>query len=191
MKQFEHVLLGVWQEACLHIDIGQSTASIAARLTEHLPISLTLGLDKLPRDLPERLRSAKLSNPTASFLPGGASRYLDILASHVDCRIRLLHACRKPSGSPREAALVISDGTAAMVDWWKLHRYVGGGEGSEAFQWSWIHPTQYGLLKDWCKTNATDSEIISELAVSEIVKRGILVEKDATDRVRELMDRGK
>ena len=114
--------------------------------------SLTLGLDKLPRDLPERLRSAKLSNPTASFLPGGASRYLDILASHVDCRIRLLHACRKPSGSPREAALVISDGTAAMVDWWKLHRYVGGGEGSEAFQWKLDPPnairTTEGLVQN-------------------------------------------
>jgi hypothetical protein len=149
--------------------------------------SLYWELDKLPVDLPRRLRSAKLSGPAASFLPGGATSYLNLLASHVDSRIRLLQACQWPGATPEATASAIADATSALIDWWKLHRYVGSGEGHEAFQWNWAHPTQYGLLKNWCARNAIDSRRVSELAAREIVKRGLFTEKDATDRVRELL----
>jgi transcriptional regulator with GAF, ATPase, and Fis domain len=38
VEQTQGLLLGVWQEACRHIEIGESTANIAAMLVRHLPI---------------------------------------------------------------------------------------------------------------------------------------------------------
>ena len=37
MEPLQQVLLNVWQEACRHIEIGQSTANIAAMLALHVP----------------------------------------------------------------------------------------------------------------------------------------------------------
>jgi hydrogenase-4 transcriptional activator len=42
MRRLQHLLLTVWQEACRHIDIGQSTASIAPLLVPHLPLEQVL-----------------------------------------------------------------------------------------------------------------------------------------------------
>jgi len=42
MEQFQQVLLNVWQEACRHIEIGQSIANIAAMLVRHIPIEQVL-----------------------------------------------------------------------------------------------------------------------------------------------------
>ena len=42
MKQSQPVLLNVWQEACRHIEISQSTANIAAMLVEQMPIEQVL-----------------------------------------------------------------------------------------------------------------------------------------------------
>ena len=38
----DHLLLGVWKEACRHIEIGESTLTIAAILAEHLPLEQVL-----------------------------------------------------------------------------------------------------------------------------------------------------
>lgn len=42
METSQHVLLEAWQQACRHIDIGQSTANIAATLARHVPIEQVL-----------------------------------------------------------------------------------------------------------------------------------------------------
>jgi transcriptional regulator with GAF, ATPase, and Fis domain len=42
MEQFQKVLLNVWQEACRHIEIGESTANIAAILARHIPVEQVL-----------------------------------------------------------------------------------------------------------------------------------------------------
>lgn len=42
MDQFQDVLLSVWQEACRHIDIRRSTASIAPLLVRHVPAKQVL-----------------------------------------------------------------------------------------------------------------------------------------------------
>jgi hydrogenase-4 transcriptional activator len=42
MELFQQLLLGVWQEACRHIDISQSTANIAPMLVRHVPIRQVL-----------------------------------------------------------------------------------------------------------------------------------------------------
>ena len=42
VERFQPVLLNVWQEACRHIDISQSTATIASMLVRYLPIEQVL-----------------------------------------------------------------------------------------------------------------------------------------------------
>lgn len=148
---------------------------------------LNRGLEQLPADLPAKLRAARLRGSAAAFLPGGASRYLQILAAQVDSRRRLLHACSQPAKTPSEAAAAIAEGTAALVDWWNMHRYVFTGEGGEPFQWSFANPTQYNLLKDWCIKNVSDRKLLSELVVKKLVEQGTLAEAIAKDRVRELL----
>jgi hypothetical protein len=148
---------------------------------------LRLDLDKLPVDLPAKLRAAKLSSAAAAYLPGGPSRYLEILAGQVDSRIGLLQACRSPAKTPEEAAAALAAGTAALVDWWKVHRYVFAGLGTEPFQWQFVHSSQSGLLRRWFSKNVVDRKAVARLAVDEIVRRGTLSEQEATERVRQLL----
>ncbi len=42
MEQPQQLLLSVWQEACRHIEIGQSMANIAAALARHIPVEQVL-----------------------------------------------------------------------------------------------------------------------------------------------------
>ena len=42
MEGFRDVLLTVWQEACRHIDIGESTKTIAVLLSKCLPLETLL-----------------------------------------------------------------------------------------------------------------------------------------------------
>jgi hypothetical protein len=44
---------------------------------------LRLGLDSLAADLPARLRLTQLDGKLARYLPGGAQRYVEILAAQV------------------------------------------------------------------------------------------------------------
>jgi hypothetical protein len=105
----------------------------------------------------------------------------------VDSRRRLLQACSRPAQTPSEAAAAIAEGTAALVDWWKMHRYVFTGEGGEPFQWCFANPTQYDLLRAWCMKNVSDRKLLSELVVKKLVEQGTLAEAIAKDRVRELL----
>jgi hypothetical protein len=141
----------------------------------------------LPADLPERLRAARLTGEAASFLPGGAARYLDILARQADSRIRLLRACGQPARTPEEAASAVAAGTAALVDWWKVHRYIGAGQGNEPFQWQFVHSSQYGLLKQWCAKNVSDPKRVLDLAAEELIRRGTLSDAEAAPRGRQLL----
>ena len=145
---------------------------------------LKLELDRLPLDLPAKLRAARLSGKAASLLPGGAPRDLDILASQVDSRIRLLQACQRPAKTPEDAATAIADGTVALVDWWKMHRFVVGGSGTESFRLSYVG--QYEPLKASCAKNVTDPAPVSKLAVKKLVARGTLTDRVAADCMCEL-----
>jgi hypothetical protein len=146
-------------------------------------------LDQLTADLPAKLRATKLTGTTASHLPGGPARYLEILATLAESRIRLLQACARPANTPEEAAVTIAEGTAAIVEWWKLTGYCGMGDGNEPFAWGNVHGSLYGVLKEWCDKNVPDPAKVSELAVKKIVARGTLSEQAARDRVRELLAR--
>jgi len=39
MERFREILFTVWREACQHIEIGESTATIAKMLVEHIPLA--------------------------------------------------------------------------------------------------------------------------------------------------------
>jgi hypothetical protein len=150
---------------------------------------LQRGLDRLPADLPAKLRAAKLTGAAASCLPGGPDRYLEILAALAESRIRLLQACARSAANPEEAAAATAEATAAIVAWWKLTGYCGAGEGTEPFAWGLVHGALYGPLKEWCNKNVPDPAKVTELAVQKIVARGTLSEPAARDRVRELLAR--
>jgi hypothetical protein len=64
---------------------------------------LELPLDRLPADLPDRLRNATLLGEAGRFIPGGARRYLDILAAEVESRRGFLGAIAKPAGASAES----------------------------------------------------------------------------------------
>jgi hypothetical protein len=150
---------------------------------------LQRGLDQLPAELPAKLRAARLTGPAAAFLPGGAARYVEILAALTESRIRLLRACARPATTAEQAAAIIADGTAAIVDWWNLNGYCGDGDGTEPFGWGSVDGSFYGMLKDWCNKNVSDPAAVSKLAVKQIVRRGTLSEPLAKDRLRELLAR--
>lgn len=42
MERFREILLAVWREACRHIEIGESTATIARMLLPHMPLAYIL-----------------------------------------------------------------------------------------------------------------------------------------------------
>jgi hypothetical protein len=65
---------------------------------------LQLPLDRLPADLPDRLRKATLTGEAGRFIPGGERQYLDILAAEVESRRGFLEAIATPAGSNDEAA---------------------------------------------------------------------------------------
>jgi hydrogenase-4 transcriptional activator len=63
MEPFQSLLLSVWQEACRHIKIDESTATIAAMLTPHLPIEQVL----VRRIDPQRMEASTVA---VGFLKG-------------------------------------------------------------------------------------------------------------------------
>ena len=148
---------------------------------------LRLGLDQLPIDLPERLRRVKLSGRAAAFLPGGATRYLDLLARQVDARLRLLRACGRHPETERETVTAVVEGTAALVDWWNAHRYVQEAEDGEPFRWRYVDRPQYKLLRRWCAENVADPNATAALVAQELVRRRILPERTAGQRMSELL----
>lgn len=148
---------------------------------------LRLGLDRLPADLPKRLRAAKLTGEAAQFIPGGQARYLSILAAQVESRIRVLSVNAQAPSTTAEAAEGVAEGIAAMVDWWKLHRYVGGGTGDEPFHWSYADVNHQAILKRWCREHVKDVPATADLAVRRLVEQKVLPEAVAKPRVAELL----
>ncbi len=148
---------------------------------------LRLGLDRLPADLPERLRAARLAGEAAQFIPGGPARYLSILAAQVESRIRVLSVCAKAPATTVEAAEGVAEGIAAIVAWWDLHHYVGGGTGDEPFQWSYADANHQSILKQWCREHVKDVPVTADLAARRLVEKKVLPAAVATPRVAELL----
>ena len=148
---------------------------------------LRLGFDRLPADLPKRLRMATLTGEAARFIPGGPARYLSTLAAQVESRIRVLSVNATVPATTAEAAEGLAEGIAAMVDWWKLHRYVGGGTGDEPFQWSYADANHQAILKRWCREHVKDVSATADMAAGRLVEQSVLPEAVAGPRVAELL----
>jgi hypothetical protein len=148
---------------------------------------LQLGLDRLPPDLPRRLREARLQGQAAACIPGGARRYLDILASQVESRIGLLEAIAAPAESVPRAAAGLAQGTEALVSWWKIHRYVYDGDGDEPFSWRYAAKSQVSLLRDWAAATTADPAASAAAAARLLAGRSVLPEAEGLQRVLELV----
>jgi hypothetical protein len=137
---------------------------------------LSLPLDRLPRDLPDRLRRARMTGEPASFLPGRAGRYMEILAAQTESRIGLLQAVEKPAADDAECASRIADGVAALKGWWNMHHYVMDGDPGTAFSWDFVRRDQTLLLADWASKNAGNRAVVIPAAAARLVKKHILGE---------------
>ncbi|HOY57853.1 MAG TPA: hypothetical protein PK640_06920 [Verrucomicrobiota bacterium] len=135
---------------------------------------LTLPLDRLPRDLADGLRRARLTSDAARCVPGGPQRYLDILAAQVASRIGLLTAVDGAAGNDDECTRRVADGTAALVNWWQVHHYVMDGDRNQGFAWRFVRGDQVALLQAWAKRNATDTVAVSKGAAELLAARKVL-----------------
>jgi hypothetical protein len=151
---------------------------------------LTLPLAGLPKNLPERLRAAKLTGEAAQCLPGGPQRYLDILAAQAASRIGLLTAIDAPAKDDEDCARRVADGTAALVNWWKLHHYVFDGDQTETFQWRFVRGDQVAPLQDWATRNARDKSAVASAAAKLLVERGVVKTPDAPALINRLVNTG-
>ena len=146
---------------------------------------LRLGLDRLPADLPAKLRKAELKGKAAQYLPGGPQSYLNILAAETDSHRRLLQACDGPAKSEQEAAQRIADGVKAIVDWWKFHRYTFDRD-EKVFRWEYVWGSESGVLFNWVRTNEHWPNV-ARLAAKRIVREGTLPASIAEVRVHEAL----
>jgi hypothetical protein len=140
---------------------------------------LTLNLDRLPKDLPERLRGARLTSEAAGCLPGGPRRYLEILAAQVGSRIGLLTAIDRPAANEDDCARRVADGTAALVNWWKMHHYVFDGDKTQGFEWRFVRADQVALLRTWAKGNAQNRPSVTRAAAGALATRNVLSAQEA------------
>ncbi len=186
---------GAWEPAYLDQPDEKVLADLAALLGGPPELlvpawsCLRMGLPQLPADLPARLRAARLQGKAAQFLPGGPQRYLDILARQVDSRRRLLEATAKPATSDDQAAAAVAAGTAALVEWWSMHRFVGDGSGQEPFQWTFAHGSQVDVLRQWCRTNVKEPSVVALRAAGLLAEQNVLPPPVATVRMAELLQR--
>jgi len=149
---------------------------------------LRLDLPQLPDALPSRLRQMKLKGKAARSIPGGAKRYVEILAAQVESRQQLLRAIAQPASSPGEAAQNLAQGAAALIHWWKQHRYTFEHDQHHPFNWSFVEPSQFQLLRDWAKKNAAGKKEIIQLAVTSLSDTRTLPLDEAKARLAELCE---
>jgi hypothetical protein len=145
---------------------------------------LQLPLEELPAELPERLRRLKLGKALAGEIPGGPRSYVRILAAQVESRRELLAATAEAPTTAEEAATNLSRGAAALIGWWRVHRYVGPGEATDPFAWRFLHPSQVSLLRSYARLCAGVGGV--EPAARKLAAGGLLTETEARARLAEL-----
>lgn len=148
---------------------------------------LELPLDRLPADLPGRLRAAALTGEAARFIPGGQRRYLDILAAEVESRLGFLGATAKPAGSGEQAAVNLAEATRALVGWWRVHRYVNDGDHNTPFSWRFVRDADRNSLKAWARANVTDQQATVAAAAARLAAAGVLGPEEAAARLGEVL----
>jgi hypothetical protein len=150
---------------------------------------LKLDLTALPADLPAQLRSLKPKGKVAHHIPGGFRRYLEILAAQVDSRIQLLRAIEKPAETPEVAAQRLANGVAALVDWWKQHRYAFEHDQHHPFAWNFADPSQVGQLRAWASQNVAGKRDVMDAAAQKLAANRVMPLEEAKMRIAELCRR--
>jgi hypothetical protein len=143
-------------------------------------------LESLPADLPQHLRTTRLTSESAKFIPCGPERYLEILALQVESRIKLLQAISKPAITDEQAAIKITDGITALMDWWNVHRYVKDGNVNEPFDLRFVHESQVTILQKWSIANVKNPKLVLTLAAQILSEKQILTESQACKILEEL-----
>ncbi len=147
---------------------------------------LNRGLEMLPVNLPQQLRSVKLKSESSQFIPGGPERYVNILAEQAESRIRLLQAIKEPVCTDKKAAEKIAEGITALVNWWNVHHYVKDGDHDQPFNLDFVHPSQVSILCSWCKQNVKNPVIVSGLVTKIISENKTLSESQAIQTLERL-----
>ena len=147
---------------------------------------LKLSLAELPADLADRVRALRLHTDLAKNIPGGPARYVEILAAQVDSRRALLAAVAEKPGTLAQAAESVAQGSAALLRWWQVHRYVGMGRQGDPFSWAFINPSQVALLKQSFKERAGASLEVVKVAAAHLAESGLLRQDEALERLQEL-----
>ena len=150
---------------------------------------LKLGLDKMPADLPAKLRETALKSEAAQHLPGGPKRYVEILAEQVDAWQKVLRAVAVAAETDSAAVSPIVRGTEALVAWWKVHGYVGQSQEKLGFSWEFTHPLLFNPLKQWCQKNVKDWKTVADQCAKELTEKKIFPEREAKLRMNELLRR--
>ena len=151
---------------------------------------LQLPVDRLPADLPDRLRKATLTGEAGRFIPGGERQYLDILAAEVESRRAFLGAIATPAGSNDEAAAKLAAATRALVGWWRVHGYVNDGDERTPFAWRFVRGSDVGALREWAKANVADRDAVIAAAASSLAASGTFGEEEAAKRLADAVPGG-
>ena len=143
-------------------------------------------LARIPVDLPERVCSLKLSTDMANSIPGGPQRYVEIIAAQVQSRSQLLEAVAEAPAFPEEAAARLAKGANALIDWWKVHRYVGPGRKGDPFRWHFVRASEFNLLRTHARRCAAISPDVIGRAADLLAQRKVLSRADAEARLKEI-----
>jgi hypothetical protein len=150
---------------------------------------LKLPLAELPADLPARVLALRLDTDLARTIPGGPTRYVEIMAAQVVSRRKLLEAAAEKPGNESQAAESLANGAAALLRWWQVHRYVGMGRRGDPFQWAFIHPSQVEILKRHAKECASVCPDVEARAAQRLAETGLVSQEEATKLLHGLTGR--
>jgi hypothetical protein len=146
--------------------------------------SLESGLAELPARLPSALRAARLG-PAADDLPGGATRYVDLLARQVECRRAVLTACAQAPADDADAVARGVAASAAIVAWWQDNRYVFDGAEERRFRWHHVHPRLRRELDAWIAEHRRRLLPLRGTIAAALVQHGLDAPGEAEARVGE------
>ena len=88
-----------------------------------------------------------------------------------------------------QAAQSLAKAAAALLQWRRVHRYVGMGRSGDPFRWRFIHPSHVAILKDHAKDCASAGPEVEEIAAQRLAETGLLSQDEAVKRLRELTER--
>lgn len=121
---------------------------------------LNLDLTGLPDDLPGKVRNAKLDSEIAQLIPGGAERYLEILASFVNTRMQVLKNTGSAPATFQQLLENSANALIALMNWWEQHQYTGTGLGPNHYDGRFCDSALYAPFREWSKRQLKDSKMI-------------------------------